>query len=213
MKRRLSILMVLLALAGHAAASASGAAPGVTIRGATVNRDQSVTIGWSLGNPNVSNSWISVDGRIVRSGSDRATWFTTAPLSGGSHTITIEVREIYETYTASGSSCQVSGGHWLCVQSSRSSISVNVPLATNNQYVVPRVLGLQLRAAKARITGAGCSLGAVKLVDSTQPAGTVLAQEPKMGKLLSKGAPVRLVVSNGHSPTKSRTSPKTEGSS
>jgi hypothetical protein len=213
MKRRLSILMVLLALAGHAAASASGAAPGVTIRGATVNRDQSVTIGWSLGNPNVSNSWISVDGRIVRSGSDRATWFTTAPLSGGSHTITIEVREIYETYTASGSSSQVSGGHRLCVQSSRSSISVNVPLATNTQYVVPRVLGLQLRVAKARITGAGCSLGAVKLVDSTQPAGTVLAQGPKMGKLLSKGAPVRLVVSNGHSPTKSRTSPTTEGSS
>ena len=211
MKRRLSILTVLLALAGHAAASASGAVPGVTIRGATVNRDQSVTIGWSLGNPNVSNSWISVDGTIVRRGSDRVTWFTTAPLSGGSHTITIEVREIFESYSAAGSSCQVSGGHWLCVQSSRSSISVNVPFATNTQYVVPHLVGLQLKIAKARIKGAGCSLGAIKRVDSTRPAGTVLAQEPE-AKLLSKGASVHLVVSNGHSQV-NRGRPRTERSS
>jgi hypothetical protein len=203
MKRRLSILAVLFALAAPVAASGSSAADGVAIRGATVNRDHSVTIGWSLGNASVVNSWIGVDGTVVRSSSDRATWFTTAPLSGGSHLITIEVREIFEAYTPpAGSSCQVSGGHWVCVASWRSSIYVSVPSGTNTQYVVPRVVGLQLRVAKARIRDARCSLGAVKRVASNRPAGTVLAQQPKMSTRISKGAAIRLVVSNGHSPTK-----------
>ena len=203
MKRRLSILTVLVALVVPVAASGRSAAYGVAIRGATVNRDHSVTIGWSLENANVFNSGIRVDGSLVRSGSDRAMWFTTAPLSGGSHMITIEAHEMFESYTArAGSLCQESGGHYVCVQSWRSSISVSVPSMTNTEYVVPLVVGLQFRVAKARIRDAGCSLGAVKRVDSNRRAGTVLTQQPKMSKRLPKGAAIRLVVSNGHSPTK-----------
>jgi hypothetical protein len=198
MKIRLFTFIAVLALGLPAAATASDA--GVTIRGVTVNGDRSVSISWSFGSPNVSNSSIFVDGVIVRSASDRATWFKTAPLSGGTHTITIEAQEVFETYSAVGSACRVSGGHWVCVETSRASASVSVPLQRSAQSVVPRVVGLLLRVAKARITGAGFSLGAVGRVVSNQPAGTVLAQEPKGSRALSKGAAVRLVVSKGSAP-------------
>jgi hypothetical protein len=198
MKRRLVILTALVALTVPIAAR-SGTTYGVAIRGATVNVDHSVTISWMLENEGVSNSSIAVDATIVRSGSDRFTTFRTRPLAGGWHTITIEAREVYEAYTPEGSVCVPSGQHLVCARIWRRAIRVNVPYATNKHCVVPRVVGLKLNIAKAKIKGASCSLGAVKRVHSKRPAGTVLLQRPKTTKRkLPEGAAIRLVVSNGH---------------
>src|SRR5262245_54148851 len=85
------ILMVLVMLVVPVAAEGRSTAYGLTIRGATVNRDHSVTIDWALENANVSNASIAVDGYTVASWSfgDRSTSFRTRPLSGGWHTISI----------------------------------------------------------------------------------------------------------------------------
>ncbi len=127
MKRPISCVAMLVALLAPTVADARDSAYGVAIRGASVNGDHSVTIAWQLESANVFNQSLAVDGSVVRSGSDRATSFTTRPLSEGSHTITIEVRELFETYTRSDSSCVVSGGHWVCARNWRDSMTVSVP--------------------------------------------------------------------------------------
>ena len=106
--------------------------------------------------------------------------------------------QIFETYSPEGPGCEVSGGHWVCARNWRSSMRVSVPYVTEPPCVVPRLVGLQLKVAKARIRDAGCSLGAVKRVHSKQRAGTVLRQQPTatIGQL-QDGAAISLVVSNG----------------
>ena len=196
MKRLIFVVVVLLALLTPVAVGAHGSAYGVAIRGATVNADHSVTIEWAFESANVFNRTLAVDRSVVRYASDRVTIFTTKPLSGGWHTITIEARELFETYTAVGSSCVVSGGHYVCARDWRSSRSVSVPYDMN--CVIPRVVGLQLPAAKARITITKCSLGAVTRVRSTRPAGTVLSQQPtKTGRQMADRTAIRLIVSSG----------------
>jgi len=64
--------------------------------------------------------------------------------------------------------------------------------------VVPRVVGLQLAVAKARITKTECSIGAVQRVHSKRPAGTILSQRPaETGRRLPNDTAIRLVVSIG----------------
>jgi beta-lactam-binding protein with PASTA domain len=64
--------------------------------------------------------------------------------------------------------------------------------------VVPRVVGLSLARAKARIRTRHCSVGRVKRKFSTlKKKGKVLAQSPKAGKNLKRGAKVNLVVGKG----------------
>ncbi|HEX3291169.1 MAG TPA: PASTA domain-containing protein [Gaiella sp.] len=196
MKRQIFGVAVLLALLAPNIAGARGSAYGVAIRGASVNGDHSVTIAWELESANVFNRSLAVDGSVVRSGSDRATIFTTKPLSGGSHTITIEARELFETYTSTDASCVVSGGHYVCARNWRSSMSVNVPYETD--CLVPRVVGFPIAVAKARITRAKCAIGTVKRVRSKRPAGTVLSQRPtETGRQLPDGTAIDLVVSVG----------------
>jgi len=187
---------MLVALLAPTAAGARYSAYGVAIRGASVNGDHSVTIAWDLESANVCNQSLAVDGSVVRSGSDRAAIFTTRPLSAGSHTITIEVRELFETYTRAGSSCVESGGHWVCARNWRDSMIVSVPYEMD--CVVPRLVGLQLAVAKARITKTECSIGAVRRVHSKRPAGTILSQRPAAtGQRLPNDTAIRLVVSIG----------------
>ncbi len=195
MKGRIVILTVLVALVVPAAASGRSAAYGVAIHAAIVNPDGSVTLTWSLEDANVFNSSITVDMTVVTSGSDRATGFRTAPLSRGWHTITVEVRELFEAYSPEGSGCVVSGGHYVCYRSWHSSTRVSVASPTEPPCVVPRIVGLQLKAAKARIRAASCSLDAVKRVRSKRRSGTVLHQQPKAttGELAT-GAAISLVV-------------------
>ena len=149
MKRSIFCVAMLVALLAPTAAGARDSAYGVAIRGASVNRDHSVTIAWQLESANVFNQLLTVDGAVVRSGPDRTTIFTTRPLSSGSHTVTIEVRELFETYTRTGSSCVESGGHYVCARNWRNSLIVSVSYEMD--CVVPRVVGLQLAVAKARI--------------------------------------------------------------
>jgi len=196
MKRSIFCVAMLVALLAPTAAGARDSAYGVAIRGASVNRDHSVTIAWQLESANVFNQLLTVDGAVVRSGPDRTTIFTTRPLSAGSHTITIDVRELFETYTRSDSSCAVSGGHWVCVRNWRDSMTVGVPYEMD--CLVPRVVGLQLAVAKARITKTECSIVAVRRVHSKRPAGTILSQRPaETGRRLPNDTAIRLVVSIG----------------
>ena len=196
MKRPISCVAMLVALLAPTVAGARDSAYGVAIRGASVNGDHSVTIAWQLESANVFNQSLAVDGSVVRSGSDRATIFTTRPLSVGSHTITIEVRELFETYTRSDSSCVESGGHWVCARNWRNSMIVSVPYEMD--CVVPRVVGLQLAVAKARITKTECSIGAVQRIHSKRAAGTILSQRPaETGRQLPNDTAIRLVVSIG----------------
>ena len=198
MMRRLLIFTALAALAVPVAASGRSAASGMSIRGARVNGDHSVTIAWQLEGANASTMSIAVDGAVVGAGSGGATIFTTRPLSEGSHTITIQMRAFFEAYSpSSGATCEVSGGHWLCVRNWLSSINVSVPVALASP-VVPAVVGLQLKVAKARIRDAGYSLGSIERLHSKRRAGTVLRQRPKatIGQLV-RGATISLVVSSG----------------
>jgi hypothetical protein len=187
---------VLVALIVPASVSAHRSAYGVAINGAVVNGDHSVTISWRLESANVFNSSVVVDGSVIRSGSDRATIFTTGVLSVGSHTITIAARENFETYTGTGPSCVISGGHYVCTRNWANSIRVTVPEDTS--CLVPRVVGLRLAAAKTEISTARCSMGAIQRVNSNRPAGTVLVQRPtESRRQLPHATAIFLVVSIG----------------
>jgi hypothetical protein len=59
--------------------------------------------------------------------------------------------------------------------------------------VVPRVVGLRLARAKARIRSANCRLGRLRRVRSTRP-GRVLAQSPRAGTRRPRGTRVNLVI-------------------
>jgi hypothetical protein len=61
--------------------------------------------------------------------------------------------------------------------------------------VVPKVLGLTLKKAKARIRRAHCTVGKItRKASSKRKRGKVLAQKPKPGKRLAPGARVKLTV-------------------
>lgn len=61
--------------------------------------------------------------------------------------------------------------------------------------VVPRVIGLRLAVARARIGRANCLVGSVRRVRAKpMKAGKVLAQNPRAGSVRARGAKVKLVV-------------------
>ena len=59
--------------------------------------------------------------------------------------------------------------------------------------MVPRVIGLSLRRAKAKIRRANCSVGRIRRTQSRR-VGRVIAQNPRAGKIKAAGFPVKLVV-------------------
>jgi beta-lactam-binding protein with PASTA domain len=59
--------------------------------------------------------------------------------------------------------------------------------------VVPRVIGLSLRRAKAKIRQANCSVGRIRRAHSRR-VGRVIGQSPRAGKVKPAGFPVKLVV-------------------
>jgi beta-lactam-binding protein with PASTA domain len=64
--------------------------------------------------------------------------------------------------------------------------------------VVPRVVGRSLARAKASIRSHHCTVGQVTRKFSTlKKKGKVLAQAPKAGKRLKRGAKVNLIVGKG----------------
>jgi hypothetical protein len=201
MKRRLYILTVLVILATPGAANGSTGAWGVEIQRTTVNPDHSVTIEWTVESVNVSVTAITVDYRVV--GSTFMTRLTTAPLSSGSHTITIDATEIFLSNTYFGASCErySDSVSWRCRRPWHRSVLVSVPSETKTLCVVPSVVGLTLKDAKARITAAKCSVGAVTRAKSKWAASTVLAQRPEPSMRLAARTLIKLVVSNGRART------------
>ncbi|MEQ4718098.1 PASTA domain-containing protein [Nonomuraea sp. B19D2] len=69
-----------------------------------------------------------------------------------------------------------------------------VSLQVSAGLPVPAVTGLQLKAAEARLTGAGLAVGTVTRSCSDQPDGQVLATQPKAGSRAAGGTPVALTV-------------------
>jgi beta-lactam-binding protein with PASTA domain len=63
--------------------------------------------------------------------------------------------------------------------------------------VVPRVIGLSLRAARTKLARAGCSSGRVVRVASRKRVGLVVAQRPAPRAVRPEGTPVSLKVSRG----------------
>jgi glucose/arabinose dehydrogenase len=62
---------------------------------------------------------------------------------------------------------------------------------------VPRVVGLRLRTARARIGRANCRVGRIRYVRSTRARGRVASQKPRAGRRLARGTRVHLNVSRG----------------
>jgi beta-lactam-binding protein with PASTA domain len=63
---------------------------------------------------------------------------------------------------------------------------------------VPNVVGLKLAKAKLRIRTRHCTVGTItRTVSSEAKKGRVLAQRPKAGKILRRGARVNLRVGRG----------------
>jgi Ca2+-binding RTX toxin-like protein len=62
---------------------------------------------------------------------------------------------------------------------------------------VPQVIGKRLPIARTRIVKAHCRVGRIRFVSSSRRRGLVLAQRPRAGKTLTRGARVNLVVSRG----------------
>lgn len=64
--------------------------------------------------------------------------------------------------------------------------------------VVPRVVGLKLARARARIRAGRCSVGQIRRARSTKAkAGRVVAQSPRTGTVRRNGFPVKVVVGRG----------------
>ena len=62
---------------------------------------------------------------------------------------------------------------------------------------VPRLVGLTLRRAHARVRSAHCTLGRVRRARSTRPRGRVISQRPAPGRVLRNGTRINLVLSRG----------------
>ena len=71
------------------------------------------------------------------------------------------------------------------------------PTVTPRRCAVPRVIGLRLARARARIRRANCAVGRVRYARAARPRGRVIRQRPRPGTRLQRGARVNLVVSRG----------------
>lgn len=72
-------------------------------------------------------------------------------------------------------------------------------VAGGGSSTMPDVVGQTISQATDTLTGQGLVIGSTKLVQSDQPAGTVVATEPKAGASVTKGQSVSLRISLGNS--------------
>ena len=97
-----------------------------------------------------------------------------------------------------GWSGDCSGTASTCVLSMTADHSVTATFAKKPKCKVPKVVGLKLAKAKAKIRGAHCGVGKIKKkFSSRKKKGRVLAQKPKPGKTLTGGSKVNLTVGKG----------------
>jgi uncharacterized delta-60 repeat protein len=76
-------------------------------------------------------------------------------------------------------------------------IGVDLGLPPPARCRVPRVVGLTLSRARARISSSHCMVGHVRKAKSIRRRGTVISQSPRAGRYLSSRGRVSLVVSLG----------------
>jgi len=72
-------------------------------------------------------------------------------------------------------------------------------MSGSGSTTMPNVVGQTISEATDALTSQGLVIGSTKLVQSDQPAGTVVATEPKAGAKVSKGQSVALRISLGNS--------------
>jgi len=76
-------------------------------------------------------------------------------------------------------------------------VSVPQPAPKPVRCVVPRLVGKTLVAARRALLAAHCTTGSVTRVYSVKGKNKVVAQRPKAGTRLSRGAKVKVTVSRG----------------
>jgi serine/threonine protein kinase len=74
-----------------------------------------------------------------------------------------------------------------------SEVTITVARAAR-QFDVPNVVGMTVDQARTTLEGANLKLGNTQNQESTQPAGTVLSQNPAAGSSATRGTPVDVVV-------------------
>jgi Tol biopolymer transport system component len=70
-------------------------------------------------------------------------------------------------------------------------------VVTPRRCIVPRVTGLPLSRARARIRRANCAIGRVRYAYASRPRGRVIAQHPRPGTRLRRGGRVNVRISRG----------------
>jgi Divergent InlB B-repeat domain/PASTA domain/Domain of unknown function DUF11 len=99
------------------------------------------------------------------------------------------------TFTGWSGACSGTGS---CTVSMTADRSVTASFARVPKCVVPRVVGLTLAKARARIAKAHCRVGKItRKLSSRKKKGRVIAQSPTRGKILRSGSKVNLTVGKG----------------
>jgi hypothetical protein len=137
----------------------------------------------------VSSTSVAIDCCIVHTwyAVDRSTTYTTAPLSAGRHTITLQVLEMDWTNTDYGpANCKLSTRptyQWVCAWRRFTTVTVRVPSSSSPaSCVVPRLSGLRTEDAKAQIRLAKCSLAPITRKSANRAQGCPRAAARNRGR-------------------------------
>jgi hypothetical protein len=99
------------------------------------------------------------------------------------------------TFNGWSGACSGTGS---CTLSMTADHSVTASFARAPKCVVPKVVGLTLAKAKARLTRAHCRVGKItRKFSSRKKKGRVIGQRPTRGKVLRSGSKVSLTVGKG----------------
>jgi uncharacterized repeat protein (TIGR01451 family) len=120
----------------------------------------------------------------------------TAQFSNGTSVTLTEAPSSSSKFSGWSGDC--SGTATTCVLSMTADHTVTATFAKKPKCKVPKVVGLTLAKAKAKIRRAHCGVGEIKKkVSSRKKKGHVLSQKPKPGKTLPAGSKVNLTVGKG----------------
>ena len=148
-------------------------------------------VNWSVDVSNSSAGW-----SVIGLPPSQTAVYSGTTLAGGAST---HVHLVSQTTPAScgaySNTAHYTADYGLSGQASASTTVTCPPAA---KCKVPRVLGLTLARAKAKIRKAHCRVGKVgKRFSSRRKKGKVIAQKPKAGKRLKAGSKVALTVGKG----------------
>jgi uncharacterized repeat protein (TIGR01451 family) len=149
-------------------------------------------VNWSVDAANSSAGW-----SVVGLPPSQTAVYSGATLAGGAST---RVHLVSQTTTSScgaySSTASYTADYGLSGQASASTTVTCPPPPPKCK--VPKVIGLKLLKAKAKIRKAHCKVGKVrKKLSTRRKKGKVIAQKPKAGKTLRAGSKVSLTVGKG----------------